>query len=136
MDTATETKKDIPAAIERSIKDIVADLEKKVADRHLSTRKQGGKDLTYIAWHNAERYLDLYAAGWCKEIKEVFNIAGKVAMTVRISIPTKDGVVYREATGCEDDDKSGYGDPFSNSESMALRRAAANFGLGRYLYDK
>jgi hypothetical protein len=27
-----------------------------------------------------------------------------------------------------------YGDPSSNSESMALRRAAAKFGLARYLY--
>ena len=29
-----------------------------------------------------------------------------------------------------------YGDPSSNAESMAFRRAAARFGLGLYLYDK
>jgi hypothetical protein len=136
MDTAQETKQRPLPASQRSIQDIVADLEKPIAPRHLSTRKHGGKDLTYIAWHNAERYLDLYAAGWCKEIKEVHNIAGKVAMTVRITIPCLDGTVYREATGYEEEQTNSFGDPFSNAESMALRRAAANFGLGRYLYDK
>ena len=30
----------------------------------------------------------------------------------------------------------GYGDPTSNAESMALRRAAAKFGLALALYDK
>ncbi|QYO62305.1 hypothetical protein [Leptolyngbya sp. 7M] len=29
-----------------------------------------------------------------------------------------------------------YGDPSSNAESMAFRRAAARFGLGLYLYSK
>jgi hypothetical protein len=29
-----------------------------------------------------------------------------------------------------------YGDPSSNAESIVLRRAAAKFGLGLYLYDK
>jgi hypothetical protein len=30
----------------------------------------------------------------------------------------------------------GYGDPSSNAEGMALKRAAAKFGLGLYLYHK
>jgi hypothetical protein len=30
----------------------------------------------------------------------------------------------------------GYGDPSSNAEAMALKRAAAKFGLGLYLYQK
>ncbi len=29
-----------------------------------------------------------------------------------------------------------YGDPSSNAESMAFRRAAAKFGLGLYFYSK
>jgi hypothetical protein len=136
MTQATPTQEKVLPARARSIQDIITDLSKPVADRHLSSRKQGGTTLSYIAWHNVERYLDFYAAGWSKEIKEVYNIAGHVAMTVRITIPCIEGDVFREATGCEGEDKSGYGDPFSNAESMALRRAAANFGLGRYLYDK
>jgi hypothetical protein len=55
-------------------------------------------------------------------------------MTVRITIPTLDGEVYREATGHEDADTDSYGDPFSNAESTALRRCASKFGLGQHLY--
>lgn len=80
----------------------------------------------------------------------------------RLTIPTCDGIVYREASGTEllkeektiwvgepnnrrplkdDYDRPiteprelAYGDPSSNAESMAFRRAAARFGLGLYLY--
>jgi hypothetical protein len=138
METATEQKKTerpLPAA-QRSIQDIVEDLSKPVHSKHLSQRKQGGNTLTYLAWHHALKYLDFYAAGWSKEVKEVMNIAGKVAITVRITIPCLEGTVWREATGCEDETKDSYGDAFSCAESMALRRACANFGLGRSLYEK
>jgi len=68
----------------------------------------------------------------------------------RLSIPCADGDVWREATGTEclkeikTDKGTGeviikelaYGDPTSNAEAMALRRAAAKFGLGLYLYEK
>jgi hypothetical protein len=45
-------------------------------------------------------------------------------------------LIYREATGIEDEETSSFGDTSSNAESMVLRRAAAKFGLGLYLYDK
>jgi len=82
----------------------------------------------------------------------------------RLTIPTAEGNIYREATGTEllKEDKDvwigekpnrqklkddlgrpvtesrelAYGDPSSNAESMAFRRAAARFGLGLYLYEK
>ena len=120
----------------RSIRDIVKDLSKPVAKRHLRTRKQGGKRIEYIAWHDAIKYLDHYAPGWCYEICRVDSIAGKLILTVRLSIPCLEGIVYREATGQEDEDLDSYGNSSSNSESMALRRAAAKFGLGLYLYDQ
>lgn len=120
----------------RSINDIVNDLHKPIHPRHLKTRRQGGKELTYIAWYDAAKYLDLYAPGWNYEVRTIAQIAGKVVLTVRLSIPSAEGTVYREATGCEDEDNDNYGDPFSNSESMALRRAAAKFGLGLHLYAK
>lgn len=119
----------------RSINEIVSDLHKPINARHLKTRRQGGKELTYIAWYDAAKYLDLYAPGWNYEIRSIQQVAGKVVLTVRLSIPTAEGIVYREATGHEDEDIDSYGDPFSNSESQALRRAAAKFGLGQHLYD-
>ena len=120
----------------RSIRDIVKDLSKPVAKRHLRTRKQGGKELTYIAWHDAVKYLDHYAPGWNYEVRSIDSIAGKLILTVRLSVPCAEGIVYREATGQEDENTDSWGDSSSNSESMALRRAASKFGLGLYLYDQ
>ena len=131
LDTNPETNNGL-----RSIRDIVRDLSKPVAKRHLRTRKQGGKDIQYIAWHDAVKYLDHYAPGWCYEVRSIDSIAGKLILTIRLSIPCLEGIVYREATGQEDEELDSYGNSSSNSESMALRRAAAKFGLGLYLYDQ
>jgi hypothetical protein len=120
----------------RSIRDIIKDLSKPVAKRHLRTRKQGGKELTYISWYDAVKYLDHFAPGWCYEVRRIDSIAGKLILTIRLSIPCQEGIVYREATGQEEEETSSYGDSSSNAESMALRRAAAKFGLGLYLYDQ
>ena len=120
----------------RSIRDIVKDLSKPVAKRHLRKRKQGGKEILYLAWHDAVKYLDHYAPGWNYEIRSIDSLGGKLILTVRVSIPSLEGIVYREATGQEDEGLESYGDSSSNAESMALRRAAAKFGLGLYLYDQ
>ena len=120
----------------RSIREIVKDLSKPVAKRHLRTRKQGGREIIYLSWHDAIKYLDHYAPGWCYEVRSINTGGGKLIMTVRLSVPAAEGIVYREATGQEDEDLDAYGDSSSNAESMALRRAAAKFGLGLYLYDQ
>jgi hypothetical protein len=120
----------------RSIRDIVKDLQKPIAQKHMRKRRQGGKEITYLSWFDAVKYLDHYAPGWCYEVRRIDSIAGKVILTVRISIPCLEGIIYREATGQEDETLDSYGDSTSNSESMALRRAAAKFGLGIGLYDQ
>lgn len=123
-------------AVLRSIRDIVKDLSKPIAQKHLRRRRQGGREITYLAWHDVVKYLDHFAPGWNYEITRVDNVAGKLILTVRISIICQEGVVYREATGQEDESLESYGDSSSNAESMALRRASAKFGLGLYLYDQ
>ncbi len=120
----------------RSIREIVKDLSKPIAQKHLRKRRQGGKEIIYLAWHDAVKYLDHFAPGWCYEIRSIDSVSGKLIMIVRLSIPCLEGVVYREATGQEDEDLETYGNSSSNSESMALRRAASKFGLGLYLYDQ
>jgi hypothetical protein len=80
----------------RSIRDIVRDLSKPVANRHLRTRKQGGKELTYISWYDAVKYLDHYAPGWCYEVRSMNSVGGKLIMTIRLSVPCLEGVVFRE----------------------------------------
>ena len=120
----------------RSIRDIVRDLSKPIAQKHLRKRRQGGKEITYLAWHDAVKYLDHYAPGWCYEIRRIDSIGGKLILTIRLSIICAEGIVYREATGQEDEELDSYGNSSSNAESMALRRAAAKYGLGLYLYDQ
>lgn len=133
MSAQAEAPQYIPVG--RPINEIVADLAKPLPDQLLKTRRQGGNDLTYIPWHNATRVLDRYAPGWSYHV-EVQHVADKVVCIATITIQAEEGSVVRQATGYEDDTCGGYGDPFSNAESMALRRAAAKFGVGRYLYNK
>ncbi len=120
----------------RSIREIVKDLSKPLAQKHLRKRRQGGKEILYLAWHDAIKYLDHYAPGWCYEIRSIDSIGGKLILTIRLSIPSLEGIVFREATGQEDEELESYGNASSNAESMALRRAAAKFGLGLALYDQ
>lgn len=130
----------------------------------LKTRKQGGANLTYIPWYEANKILDKYAPGWTWEITKMVTTPDRIFVTGRLTIPAAEGNIYREATGTEllKEDKEvwvgekpnsqrlrddlgrvvteskelAYGDPTSNAESMAFRRAAARFGLALYLYDK
>lgn len=131
---ATESKKFFHVG-EQTIAEIVGKLSQEIKPQHLKQKKMGGKDITYLPWYMAVKYLDHFAPGWNYEVRSIQQVGANCAVVVRITIPTADGHVWREATGIESDDKSGYGDPTSNAESMALRRAAAKFGLGRYLYE-
>jgi hypothetical protein len=96
----------------------------------------GGKEIQYIAWHDAVKYLDHYAPGWSYEIRSINSVGGKLIMIVRLCVSCAEGIVYREASGQEDETTDSWGDSSSNAESMALRRASAKFGLGLYLYDQ
>lgn len=139
-ETATPETKDRPkeyTPVGRPISEIIKDLSKEVPPSMLRTKTLKGKDITFIPWYNATRLLDAYAPGWTYEIKSIQPIGGKqICVVVALTIPADEGDVTRDATGIEDDEVDAYGDPTSNAESMALRRAAAKFGLGRYLYNK
>jgi hypothetical protein len=122
----------------RSIREIIEDLKKPIAARHVKTKpatKQGGK-IKYIEWHTAVLYLDLFAPGWSYNVRSLTLVGNLVGVIASISIPCSEGVVTREATGCEEVATKGYGDAVSNAEAMALKRAASKFGLGLHLYRK
>lgn len=139
---STSSKKTLPQGPRplRSINDIINDLSKPIKARHLRQKMRGGLLLDFIPWYHAIKYLDLHAPGWSYAVRSVtWNNEGRLVLTVRLSIPCIEGIVHREATGTEEEPEEGermYGDPSSNAESMALRRAAAKFGLGLYLYNK
>lgn len=125
-----------PPAYGRPAQEIIADLGKPPAPKHLLSRKQGGKDLTYLPWYYAVKYLDHFAPGWSYEIRSTTQIGDSLVMVVRISIPCAEGAVYREASALEPIKGTGYGDAATNCESAALRRAAAKFGLNLGSYEK
>ena len=102
----------------------------------LRTKKIKGNKITYIPWYLANRILSKYCIGWTWEIVNVQTTNDRVFLVGRLTIPTSEGNVYREATGTESLNCSSYGDPSSNAESMAFRRACAKFCLELYLYDK
>lgn len=148
----------------RPIAVILADLSKPIPKKYLDTRRQGKAILTFIPWFNVPKLLDRCAPGWEGSITQLHTTADRLILTYRITIHAHEGSFSREATGTEllKEDKEiwlgekpnqtplkdelgrhatesrelAYGDPSSNAESMAFRRAAAKFGLGLYLYEK
>jgi hypothetical protein len=89
------------------------------------------------------RYLTHYTRGWWSKEVQIGTTAERIFVTVTITIQASDGRLARSATGTERlfDVKDGkpretpHGDPSSNAESQAFRRACANFGLGLGLYE-
>lgn len=134
----------------RPIIEILADLSKPIPKKYLATRQQGGATLTFLPWVNCCKLLDRCAPGWQGEVTHLHTTNDRLFLTYRLSVYAEEGIFTREATGTEMlkeeylDKKTqtvkvrelAFGDPSSNSESMALRRAAAKFGLGLYLYRK
>ncbi len=149
---------------EWTLNQITAALSRPLPRSILQQRRQGGTTIDYLPWYEANRILDKYCPGWTWEIRQIVTTGDRLFLTGRLTIPTAEGTVYREATGTEllkeekaiwvgDPDhrqmlkdeydrpvtepkELAYGDPSSNAESMAFRRAAARFGLGLYLYDR
>jgi hypothetical protein len=76
------------------------------------------------------------SAGICHTLKSPRDRLPALYFAAATAQLCLEGIIYREATGQEEGDCGSYGDPSSNAESMALRRAAAKFGLALYLYDK
>lgn len=135
----------------RPIAEIIADLSKPIPNKYLAQRKQGGIQLTYLPWFRCVTLLDRCTGGhWDYSIVNIHTTSDRIFLTARISIYAAESTFSREATGTEllkeeYFDKQtqttklrelAYGDASSNAESMALRRAAAKFGLGLYLYEK
>lgn len=112
---------------------IQSELKAPIPADMLRQRQQGGQTLTFLPWYNCANLADERAPGWSGEAR-VQDLGDAVAVIYRISIPTDDGIVAREAIGYEAKSTSSYGDPTSNAEAMAFRRAWAKHGLGSSLY--
>jgi len=119
----------------RPLADIQADLRKGIPDNILKTKTIKSNNIPYVPWHKVVDILDWFAPGWTQEIRSINGSGTQTIVVIRLTIPAEEGDFHREAAGIEDDEVSGYGDTSSNASAQALRRAAAMFGLGKYLYD-
>jgi len=111
-------------------------LSRPIPNSMLRVKEIKGNKITYLPWYVANQILNKYCPGWSWEVTKIETTNDRVFIVGRLTIPTSEGNVYREATGTESLDCSSYGDPSSNAESMSFRRCAAKFGLGLYLYQK
>lgn len=113
--------------------EIQAELKAPIPAAMLKQRQQGGQTLTFLPWYNCSALADERAPGWSGEAR-VQDLGDAVAVVYRITVKADDGDVAREAIGYEAKSTSSYGDPTSNAEAMAFRRAWAKHGLGSSLY--
>ena len=135
---------------EWSLSQIIEALKRPLPSTMLKKLPADKGSAQYLPWYTVNQALDKYAPGWTWEIKNTQISRDRIFIIGRLTIPTSEGNIYREASGTEElkrqayDKKAGrytekeiaYGDPSSNAESMAFRRCAARFGLGLYLYQK
>ena len=123
--------------VDLTLATILENLRRPIPARFLQTKTIKGTRLTFCPWYRVNKILDHYTAGhWHYEVRDKMITTTHILVTVRITIEASDATIYREGTGIEVLDTSSYGDPQSNAESMAFRRAAARFGLGLHLYEK
>jgi hypothetical protein len=124
----------------RPLADILADLAKPIPPRLLKTKKVpkkngGGYEATYTHHTTIRDLLDFYAPGWEWRL-QVYEAKGLLYVIGTLTLHGADGSVSRDGVGNEDSELDGFGDPSSNAEAQALRRAAMAHGLGRDLWKK
>lgn len=113
-------------------------LAEPVPPEFISKRKQTGQCILYIAWYDLISLLQQRAGidGFSWAITDTKQVGERFVMTGRLTIYGEDGSRSMDATGQEVLKCTSYGDPSSNAEAMALRRACAKFGLGLVLWQK
>lgn len=124
----------------RSITAIIADLSRPLPTSCIATKVVKGTTISYLHWQTVARMLDTYAPGWNGEVTRLEQQGQMLRVTYRLHIPCAEGVVWREATGEDDewemDEETRYGNPSANAQANAFKRAAALLGCGQWLYDK
>lgn len=118
------------------INEILKNLRRPIAPQFISQKTLKGNRIDYVAWYDLCDLLDDLCDSWEWEIKDVQQVGENLTLIGSLTIHGEDKSVTRMATGIEELTCSSYGDPSSNAEAMALRRACAKFGLGRDLWRK
>lgn len=124
---------------------ILTDLTRPIPSRLIKSKrvptKNGGSYTADFVPHTTIRdLLDFYAPGWEWNVRIAAH-DGKMYVVGTLTLhgidanaaPTSQS---RDGIGNEDSDLDSFGDPSSNAEAQALRRAAMAHGLGRALWKK
>lgn len=117
----------------RPLIEIMTDLRKPIAPRFFKYKMAGNKKITYVSWHQLNKLMDYFTPGWEWQITTSFDDK-KVCVVGALTIKAQEGDFTRSATGNENSDVDAYGDPYSNAEAQAFRRACAKWGLGLHLW--
>ncbi|MEG4224008.1 hypothetical protein [Microcoleus sp. Pol12A6] len=127
--------------MKRTIAEILADFEKPIEREYINqkpvfSKKQESGKVDYVAWHTLCRLLNKHTNGYWEWRLRTQFMGDRTVIEGSLTIHGSDGSLTREATGNEESEVDGYGDPSSNAEAMALRRCCAKFGLGLSLWEK
>ena len=128
----------------RPILEILQDFSKPIPQRFIKKkpvfkRKKGqlvkAGEVDYLPWMTYIRLLEFYSPGFDWQVR-VQYLGDRAVVEGKLTIKAAEGDFVREATGQEESEVDGYGDPVSNAEASALRRCCAKFGLGLSLWEK
>lgn len=107
-----------------------------VSAKHIHEKQAGGSKIKFVPHYHVKNYLDFIVKLWEWEITKLVIGPKRIYLVGKLTIYGCDGKLSRDATACEDLECSSYGDPSSNAEAMALRRAAMAFGFCRTMWGK
>ena len=106
-----------------------------------ATKKQGGSSITFVEWyHYVLRAHRQFPEGYSKSITvdqvNGFDKKGDPVATLVTKCRITDNATgaYQEALGSADAGKTSWGGAVAEAESMAFRRAMANWGMGLEMY--
>lgn len=110
-------------------------LQRPIDPRHHRSRRQGGKDLTYVPWSTLVRCLLARAPGYSWELRSVQVVGDFVAVTGRLTIPTDGAPLVYENVSSESLTATSFAPPVETAASSCLRRCCAMAGLGLELWE-
>ncbi|MGL5944235.1 MAG: hypothetical protein ACRC2S_28470 [Waterburya sp.] len=111
----------------------MTDLRKPIQPRFIKSKSIKGKRIDFVSWYELNKLMDFYCPGWEWNINTSFD-GTKVCVIGALTIKAQEGDFTRSATGNENSDLDAYGDPYSNAEAQAFRRACGRWGLGLHLW--
>ncbi len=113
-------------------------LKQPIPQNLISVKKIKNMNIQYVSWIDLAELLDqIVGLGcWSWEINQLTINSERLFLIGKLTLEIQNEIFSQSATGTEEMNCSSYGDPSSNAEAMAFRRAAAKFGLGRDLWRK